>query len=83
MHLKTPKHLQQKSKLLKIRAYFYKRSNFSIKCICQKVFFRPVKWLKSLLVKKKTKKNFSKIEILFQLEQTIVQVKIKFFLKNF
>lgn len=41
MHLKTPKHLHQMSKLLQIRAYFYKRSNFfSPKCTCQKVFFQ-------------------------------------------
>jgi hypothetical protein len=28
MHLKTPKHQQQMSKLFKICAYFYKKSNF-------------------------------------------------------
>jgi hypothetical protein len=52
MHLKTPKHLQQKSKLLKIRAYFSKRTNFLIKCICQKVFSRLVKWLKNFVGEK-------------------------------
>jgi hypothetical protein len=45
MHLKMPKLLQQLSKLLQIRTYFYKRPKKFTKCICQKVFSRPVKWL--------------------------------------
>jgi len=64
MHLKTPKHLQQKSKLLKIREYFLQRSNFLIKCICQKVFSRPVKCLKNFVGERENnEENFSKMEI--------------------
>ena len=64
MHLKTPKHLQQTSKLSKIRAYFYKRLKFYPKCACQKVFSRPVKWLKNFVGEKENNEEiFSKIEI--------------------
>jgi len=58
MHLKTPKHLQQMSKLSKLRAYFYKRWKIFTKCACQKVFSRLVNWLKKLLKKKKMNKKF-------------------------
>jgi len=59
MHLKTPKHLQQLSKLSKLRAYFYKRSKKFTKCACQKLFSRLVNWfLKNCL---KRKKNEQKI----------------------
>ncbi len=63
MHLKLPKHLQQKSKLLKIREYFFQKDKQ--KCICQKVFSRPVKWLKKNFVgeKENNEEKFSKIEI--------------------
>jgi len=66
MHFKTPKHLQQSLKLLKIRAYFNIWSNFLIQCNCQKVFSRVVKWSQKNFAGKKEEREekFSKIEIL-------------------
>jgi len=91
MHLKTPKHLQQKSKLLKIRVYFFsKRTNFLIKCICQKVFSRPVKWLKKLCWwnRKQSRKIFKNWNLIFKkvyfsnLNQQMSMLKSRFSLKN-
>ena len=64
MHLKTPKHLQQKSKLLKIRAYFLQKVKLFNKMYLPKSLFRPVKWLKNFVGEKENnEEKFSKIEI--------------------
>ena len=70
--LKTPKYALKNSKTsttnlktVKNKSiFFYKRSNFLIKCICQKVFSRHVKWLKNFVGEKdNNEEKFSKMDI--------------------
>ena len=48
MHLKTPKHLQQKSKLLKIRAYFLQKVKLFNKMYLSKSLFQTCEMVKNL-----------------------------------
>jgi len=72
MNLKLPKYALKNSKTsttkvktIKNKSIFFStRTNFLIKCMCQKVFSIPVKWLKNFVGEKENnEEKFSKIEI--------------------
>jgi hypothetical protein len=86
MHLKTPKHLQQKSKLLKIRAYFLQKVKLLNKMYLPKSLFQTCQMVKkTLLVEKKTmKKYFHKLKKVYfsNLNQQMSKLKSSFSLKT-
>ena len=68
MHLKTPKHQQQKSKLLKIRAYFLQKVKLFNKMYLPKSIFQTCSMVKKNFVGQKENKEefFQKLKFNFE-----------------